>query len=89
MNIYFSGIGGVGIGPLAEIAKDAGYNVTGSDIEKSLMTDYLIAKAIEVHVGSQDGSFLNNKNEQNPIDWFVYTAAVSYTHLTLPTIYSV
>jgi UDP-N-acetylmuramate-alanine ligase len=29
MNIYFSGIGGVAIGPLAEIARDAGYTVCG------------------------------------------------------------
>lgn len=75
MNIYFSGIGGVGIGPLSEIAKDAGYNIAGSDIEKSLMTDYLIANAIEVHVGAQDGSFLQEKNDQDPINWFVYTSA--------------
>ncbi len=75
MNIFFSGIGGVGIGPLAEIAKDAGYNIAGSDIEKSLMTDYLIAKGIEVRVGTQDGSFLQEKIDQDPIDWFVYTSA--------------
>ena len=38
MRIYFSGIGGVGIGPLAEIALDAGYSVYGSDREPSVMT---------------------------------------------------
>jgi len=75
MNIYFSGIGGVGIGPLAEIAKDAGYSVVGSDVEKSLMTDYLRAKNIEVRVGEQDGLYLTEQNEKNPIDWFVYTSA--------------
>ena len=37
MNIYFSGIGGVGIGPLAEIVHDAGYQVQGSDQHDSLM----------------------------------------------------
>jgi len=75
MNIYFSGIGGVGIGPLAEIARDAGYSISGSDAEKSLMTDYLIAKGIKVHVGEQNGAYLKDQNEQTPIDWFVYTSA--------------
>jgi UDP-N-acetylmuramate--alanine ligase len=51
MNIYFSGIGGVGLGPLAEIAHDAGYTVTGSDLETSLMTDNLRARGIHVHIG--------------------------------------
>jgi UDP-N-acetylmuramate-alanine ligase len=31
MHIYFSGIGGTAIGPLALIAKQAGYKVSGSD----------------------------------------------------------
>ena len=39
--IYFAGIGGVGIGPLAMIAHDAGYDVTGSDQATSLMTEQL------------------------------------------------
>ena len=30
MNIYFCGIGGVGLGPLAEIARDAGHVVRSS-----------------------------------------------------------
>ena len=38
MNIYFSGIGGVGLGPLAEIARDAGHIVHGSDAQESLTT---------------------------------------------------
>ena len=42
MNIYFSGIGGVGIGPLAEIALDAGYEVTGSDPAITPITKMLI-----------------------------------------------
>ena len=41
MNIYFSGIGGVGIGPLAEIAHDVGHNVIGSDKEESSITKEL------------------------------------------------
>ena len=79
MNIYFSGIGGVGIGPLAEIAHDAGYTVVGSDREDSLMTSQLRQKGITVTVG-QDGSFLQKQHEAAPIDWFVYTAALPSDH---------
>jgi len=76
MNIYFSGIGGVGIGPLAEIARDAGYGVVGSDIEESLMTGKLRGEKIEIHIGSQDGSYLKEQHKKNPIDWFVYTTGL-------------
>ncbi|MBC7869108.1 hypothetical protein H7X69_02940 [Candidatus Saccharibacteria bacterium] len=79
MNIYFSGIGGVGLGPLAEIALDAGYSVVGSDREASLMTEKLQARGIQVNLG-QDGSFLRASHDAQPIDWFVYTAALSPTH---------
>lgn len=79
MNIYFSGIGGVGIGPLAEIAHDAGYNVSGSDLEESLIVRELKKREINVHIG-QDGSFLREQNEKQAIDWFVYTSALPKTH---------
>ena len=82
MNIYFSGIGGVGLGPLAEIAHDAGYSVVGSDLESGLMTDKLQARGIHIHIG-QDGSFLQETHDAQPIDWFVYTAALLPTHAEL------
>lgn len=79
MNIYFSGIGGVGIGPLAEIAADAGYIVSGSDLTESLVTRELSSRGIEVSIG-QDGSFLQSRHEKQPIDWFVYTSALPDDH---------
>ena len=79
MNIFFSGIGGVGIGPLAEIAADAGYLVRGSDATESLMTQALRDRGIVVNIG-QDGSFLQATHEETPVDWFVYTAALPETH---------
>lgn len=80
MNIYFSGIGGVGIGPLAEIAYGAGYKVTGSDRSTSLMTDNLMALGIEIHIGDQDGEFLQACHAKQPIDWLIYTAALPANH---------
>ncbi len=79
MNIYFSGLGGVGIGPLAEIAKDAGHTVVGSDLAESLVTEELRKAGIEITIG-QDGSFLRACHEATPLDWFVYTAALPADH---------
>lgn len=79
MNIYFSGLGGVGIGPLTEIARDAGHNVMGSDLAESLLTEELRAQGVELSIG-QDGSFLKSCHEATPLDWFVYTAALPANH---------
>lgn len=79
MNIYFSGIGGVGIGPLAEVAADAGYHVQGSDREESPLVHQLKERGVTVHIG-QDGSFLRQCHEKQPIDWFVYTSALPADH---------
>ena len=80
MKIYFSGIGGVGIGPLAQIAHYAGHEVTGSDRESSLLTENLKKQGISFDIGSQNGTFLKRSNETKPIDWFVYTAALPQNH---------
>ena len=82
MRIYFSGIGGVAIGPLAEIAHDAGYSVSGSDLNDSLMTTQLRERGIDVAIG-QDGSQIAAQHNSQPIDWFVYTAALPEDHAEL------
>ena len=51
MTIYFSGVGGVGIGPLMEIAHDAGYDVAGSDTTDNLMTNQLRERGLDVFIG--------------------------------------
>jgi UDP-N-acetylmuramate--alanine ligase len=79
MNIFFSGIGGVGIGPLAEIARDMGHEVTGSDLASGLVTAELEARGITVAIG-QDGTYLQASHEATPIDWFVHTAALPQHH---------
>ena len=82
MNIYFSGLGGVGIGPLTEIARDAGHTVIGSDLSESLVTDELRSQGVSVNIG-QDGSFLRATHDASPIDWFVYTASLPEDHAEL------
>jgi len=82
MNIYFSGLGGVGIGPLVEIARDAGHTIMGSDINESLVTEELRAQGVAVNIG-QDGAFLQASHDETPIDWFVYTSALPDDHAEL------
>lgn len=79
MNVYFSGIGGVGLGPLAEIARDAGYTVAGSDKHESLTTRELAESGITVST-DQSGAFLESRHQAAPIDWFIYTAALPDDH---------
>ncbi len=79
MHIYFSGIGGVGLGPLAEIALDAGYQVSGSDIAESPITKQLEARGAKVNIG-QDASYLAKVQTDQPIDWLVYTSALPRNH---------
>ncbi len=43
--IYFVGIKGVGMTPLAIIAKETGFNVLGSDIDKEFITDKTLKEA--------------------------------------------
>jgi len=76
MNIFFSGIGGVGIGPLAEIALDAGYGVIGSDPAVTLITKQLSKKGVEISTNSAE-TFLKTSHNKQPIDWFVYTSALT------------
>lgn len=79
MRIYFSGIGGVGLGPLAEIARDAGHSVLGSDTRESLTTKELVQSGIDVSL-DQSGAQLATEHGRQPIDWFVYTSALPSDH---------
>lgn len=82
MNIYISGISGTGMGPLALMAKAAGFNVFGSDLMRGAIYDELVAEGIEVEIGEQDGKFLAEKLKEG-IDWFVYTSALPDSHAEL------
>ena len=68
MNIYFSGVGGVGIGPLVEIALDAGNTVAGSDLASSPLTDQLRDRGVAVHVGQQDAANIAARHASRPND---------------------
>lgn len=77
MHIYFSGIGGTAIGPLALIAKEAGHTVSGSDKQDSNYIAYLRTRGVtDIHIG-QDRDHIAAVHTANPIDWFVYSSAVA------------
>ena len=80
MRVYFSGISGTGIGPLAELAKDAGYDVVGSDLARGAIASEIDKRDIDVFYGQQDGKFLQKKYDEAKIDWFVYTSALPADH---------
>ena len=76
MHVYFSGIGGTAIGPLALIAKQAGLEVSGSDKQDSQYIQYLRKHGVNnVHIG-QSREAIAKVHETTPIDWFVYTSAL-------------
>lgn len=76
MHIYFSGIGGTGIGPLALIAHQAGYQVSGSDKQDSDYIAYSRSQGLEnIHIG-QTAEAIQAVHDQQPIDWIVYSSSV-------------
>ncbi|WP_042146660.1 MULTISPECIES: UDP-N-acetylmuramate--L-alanine ligase [unclassified Pseudoalteromonas] len=52
-SIHFIGIGGAGMGGIAEVLVNEGYCVTGSDITQSPMTDRLKAAGATIFIGHQ------------------------------------
>jgi UDP-N-acetylmuramate--alanine ligase len=79
MHIYFSGAGGVGIGPLAMLALDAGYTVSGSDLKHTEMVSYLSDRGARISIG-QDGSEIAGEHIAGAIDWFVHSSALPADH---------
>lgn len=76
MHIFFSGIGGTAIGPLALIAKQAGMEVSGSDKQDSQYIEYLRKKGItNIHIGQSEDA-IKAVHDAHPIDWYVYSSAI-------------
>jgi UDP-N-acetylmuramate--alanine ligase len=76
MHIYFSGIGGAGISPLALIAHQAGFAVSGSDKQDSSYVQNLRKQGIDnIHIG-QDKASVASLHGKQPIDWMVFSSAV-------------
>lgn len=77
MHIFFSGIGGAGIGPLSLISHQAGYDVSGSDKQDSSYIHYLREHGVsDIHIG-QSYEAIKAVHEQKPIDWYVFSSAIT------------
>lgn len=76
MHIFFSGIGGGGIGPLALIAKQAGYDVSGSDSQESVNTTQLQKQGIDFYIG-QTAEAIAAHHAKKPVDWFVFSSGIT------------
>ena len=50
-HIHFVGIGGIGMSGIAEILLNLGFTVSGSDVEKSSLTQRLAARGAKVRIG--------------------------------------
>ncbi|MDV2077510.1 UDP-N-acetylmuramate--L-alanine ligase [Marinobacter xestospongiae] len=55
-HIHFVGIGGAGMSGIAEVLKNQGYDVSGSDIRRGAVTDRLSALGVQVYIGHAEGN---------------------------------
>ncbi len=67
--IHFVGIGGTGMSGIAEVLNNLGYQVSGSDIKSSLVTDRLQAQGVNVY-------FEHSANNVANVDVVVTSTAV-------------
>ena len=70
MKIHFTGIGGIGLSAIARYLKADGFEISGSDIYKTPLTEKLQKEGIEVFIPQK------KENIKDDIDTVVYTAVV-------------
>ncbi len=70
VHIYFIGIGGISMSGLAEILLDKKFTVSGSDMQKSELTNLLAQKGATIYYGQR------YENITDDIDVIVYTSAI-------------
>lgn len=86
MHIYFSGIGGSGMSSFALLAKQAGFHVSGSDKQESPTVQSLRAHGIPDISTQQTYDSIAATHAKNPIDWLVYTSALTMEQPDSPEI---
>ncbi len=68
--VHFIGIGGISMSGLAEILLEEGFKVSGSDVQKSTLTDHLDQKGAKIFIGQRAS------NIEEGTEVVVYTAAI-------------
>ncbi|HYG15521.1 MAG TPA: Mur ligase family protein, partial [Bacteroidia bacterium] len=82
-NIYFIGIGGIGMSALARYFKQLGKNVSGYDRTETELTRHLVSEGIAVHY-TDDVNLVDAAVLQSPLNTaIVYTPAVPKDHKEL------
>ncbi len=69
-NIHCIGIGGVGVSAIAEILLSRGYNVSGSDMKQSDLTDRMAADGVKVYIG-------HRAENVEDAELIIYSAAIA------------
>lgn len=77
MKIHFIGIGGIGVSALAKYYLARGWQVSGSDLTVSEITDSLKSTGVKIKIGHQAA------NLADKIDLVVYSAAISKNNFEL------
>ncbi|WP_456315621.1 UDP-N-acetylmuramate--L-alanine ligase [Pseudomonas shirazensis] len=77
-NVYFIGIGGIGMSALARYFKYIGKNVSGYDKTPSMLTSELIESGIDIHFEDNIGSIPKDYFLENTL--VIFTPAVPKTH---------
>ncbi|MFW8590483.1 UDP-N-acetylmuramate--L-alanine ligase [Glaciecola sp. 2405UD65-10] len=72
-HIYFVGIGGAGMGGIAEVMVNLGYKVSGSDQQANNMTRRLSSMGVTVYIGHE-------KDNLSAVDVLVVSSAISSTN---------
>ena len=68
--VFFIGIGGISMSGFAQLLHENGFNVCGSDMKESKITDHLESLGINIIYGQK------TENITADIDFVVYTAAI-------------
>ena len=77
-NVYFIGIGGIGMSALARYFKNIGKNVSGYDKTQTMLTEELIADGIDIHFEDSIAMIPKDYYVENTL--VIYTPAVPATH---------
>ena len=75
-NIYFVGIGGMGMSGMAELLHNLKYNISGSDLANSDRTAHLKSIGININIGHEENNILG-------AELIVYSSAVKKDNIEL------
>lgn len=84
MKLYFAGLAGKALSPLANLAIDVGHQVFGSDPLPTSEITQLEQRGV-IFSTDQSGNFLRSIHQQYGIDWVIHTSAIKPDHAEITT----